>query len=61
MLKHLVDRYNLYFAYKPSHISPNIHTTAINFVVIAVVFLQFNIVFFSYLRESKLAMDLVKF
>lgn len=54
VLKHLVDRYNLYFAYKPSHISPSIHTTAINFVIIAVVFLQFNIVFFSYIRERSI-------
>lgn len=53
VFKHLVDRYNLYFAYKPSHISPNIHYTAVNFVLVAVLFVQFNFVFFSVLRGSK--------
>ncbi|XP_052273053.1 calcium permeable stress-gated cation channel 1-like isoform X2 [Dreissena polymorpha] len=52
VFKHLVDRYNLYFAYKPSKISPNIHSTAVNYVIIAVIFLQFNFVFFSVIRGS---------
>lgn len=52
VFKHIVDRYNLYFAYKPSRISPHIHWTAITFVMVAVVFLQFNVVFFSVLRGS---------
>lgn len=52
ILKHIVDRYNIYFAYKPSRISPHIHWTAINFVIVSVIFLQFNFVFFSVLRGS---------
>ncbi|WAR18222.1 CSCL2-like protein [Mya arenaria] len=52
VLKHIVDRYNIYFAYKPSKISPNIHSTAVTYVIIAVVFLQFNFVFFSVVRGS---------
>ncbi|KAL4238495.1 Transmembrane protein 63C [Mactra antiquata] len=50
VFKHIVDRYNLYFAYKPSHISPHIHWTAINYVVVSVIFLQLNFVFFSIIR-----------
>jgi len=53
VFKHIVDRYNLYFAYKPSHISPSIHSTAVNFVMVAVIFVQFNFVFFSVLRGSE--------
>ncbi|XP_060569118.1 calcium permeable stress-gated cation channel 1-like isoform X3 [Ruditapes philippinarum] len=52
IFKHIVDRYNIYFAYKPSRISPHIHWTAVNFVVVSVIFLQFNFVFFSVVRGS---------
>ncbi|KAJ8308093.1 hypothetical protein KUTeg_012967 [Tegillarca granosa] len=52
VLKHLVDRYNIYFAYKPSKINKQIHNTAINFVVVAVLLLQFNVVFFTALRAE---------
>ena len=52
-LKHLVDRYNIYFAYGPSRINKNIHASAINFVIVAVILLQVNIVFFSVLRSGK--------
>ncbi|WAR18225.1 CSCL1-like protein [Mya arenaria] len=52
VLKHIIDRYNIYFAYKPSKISPNIHSTAVTYVIIAVIFLQFNFVFFSVIRGS---------
>ncbi|XP_053408695.1 calcium permeable stress-gated cation channel 1-like isoform X3 [Mercenaria mercenaria] len=52
IFKHIVDRYNIYFAYKPSRISSHIHWTAINFVIVSVIFLQFNFVFFSVLRGS---------
>jgi len=54
VFKHLVDRYNLYFAYKPSVISQNIHSTAVSYVIISVIFLQFNFVFYSAVRGSKL-------
>ncbi|CAH1793257.1 unnamed protein product [Owenia fusiformis] len=52
ILKHLVDRYNIYFAYGPSKIDKNIHTSAINFVIVAVIMLQFCIVFFTVLRSE---------
>ena len=54
--KHLVDRYNIYFAYGPSKIDRNIHASAVNFVMIAVMLLQFMIVFFTILRASKSAL-----
>ncbi|XP_046455989.1 calcium permeable stress-gated cation channel 1-like isoform X3 [Daphnia pulex] len=50
LLKHFVDRYNIFFAYAPSRINKNIHTTAINFVMIAFLILQMTIFFFSLLR-----------
>ncbi|XP_064621129.1 calcium permeable stress-gated cation channel 1-like [Lineus longissimus] len=53
-LKHLVDRYNIYFAYGPSKIDKDIHASAINFVIVAVILLQFNVVFFTILRSEKM-------
>lgn len=50
LLKHFVDRYNIFFAYAPSRINKNIHTSAINFVMTAFLILQLTIFFFSLLR-----------
>jgi hypothetical protein len=58
-LKHLVDRYNIYFAYGPSKIDKDIHASAINFVIVAVILLQFNVVFFTILRSGRLAVILL--
>ncbi|XP_063427762.1 calcium permeable stress-gated cation channel 1-like isoform X1 [Mytilus trossulus] len=52
IFKHAVDRYNIYFAYKRSRINKYIHQTAINFVVVAVIMLQCNIVFFTIVRSE---------
>ncbi|XP_041352864.1 calcium permeable stress-gated cation channel 1-like isoform X2 [Gigantopelta aegis] len=51
-LKHVVDRYNIFFAYNPSKIDEHIHRSAINFVVIDVILAQVNIVFFTGLRAG---------
>ncbi|XP_078315028.1 mechanosensitive cation channel TMEM63B-like isoform X4 [Crassostrea virginica] len=60
IFKHAVDRYNIYFAYKPSKINKKIHSSAINFVTIATILLQFNVVFFTALRsELKFASEAV--
>ena len=48
-----MDRYNLYYAYKPSKINHHIHTSAINFVIIALIILQFNMLFYNTIRTSK--------
>lgn len=53
IFKHAVDRYNIYFAYKPSKINKKIHSSAINFVTIATILLQFNVVFFTALRSGR--------
>ncbi|XP_074652654.1 mechanosensitive cation channel TMEM63B-like isoform X2 [Tubulanus polymorphus] len=53
-LKHVVDRYNIYFAYGPSRIDKDIHASAINFVIVAIILLQFNVVFFSVLRSEQM-------
>jgi hypothetical protein len=50
--KHFVDRYNIFFAYAPSRINKNIHTSAINFVMIALLILQLSLFFFSLLRHG---------
>ena len=55
LLKHLVDRYNLYFAYKPSKIDHYIHASAVNFVIVAVILLQAFVLFFVYLRAGMCA------
>ena len=40
LVKYYVDRHNLLFAYAPSKINQRVHSTAINFFVMAVVILQ---------------------
>jgi len=50
LLKHFVDRYNIFFAYAPSRINKNIHTSAIYFVLAAFWVLQLTLLFFSLLR-----------
>lgn len=50
--KHMVDKYNLYFAYGPSKISPQIHATAINIVIFSVVLLQASFLALSVLRKG---------
>jgi hypothetical protein len=52
-LKHLVDRYNIFFAYKPSKINKHIHSSAVNFVLWSVIMLQLSITFFAGLRAGQ--------
>lgn len=52
LLKHAVDRHNLYFAYGPSKISMRIHTTAINSVIVSITLLQLSFMSFSILRRG---------
>ncbi|XP_050426981.1 calcium permeable stress-gated cation channel 1-like [Adelges cooleyi] len=48
--KHFVDRYNIYYAFGKSKISKNIHRTAINCVMVAIVLLQVSFTSLSMLR-----------
>ncbi|KAG7159503.1 calcium permeable stress-gated cation channel 1-like isoform X2 [Homarus americanus] len=52
VFKHLVDKYNIYFAYGPSRINKNIHTSAINFVIVSIVCLQLSLLFLSLIRQG---------
>ena len=52
VMKHLVDRYNIYFVYMPSKIDQKIHNSAINFVIISVILLQICVLFFTFLRTG---------
>ncbi|KAK3802083.1 hypothetical protein RRG08_049973 [Elysia crispata] len=52
LLKHAVDRYNIFFVYNPSRINRHIHGSAVTFVLWAVILLQFNVVFFTGLRTE---------
>ncbi|KAK7863628.1 hypothetical protein R5R35_006165 [Gryllus longicercus] len=52
LLKHSVDRYNLYFAYGSSKISPRIHASAINIVIMSISLLQLSFMMLSYLRRG---------
>ncbi|XP_070577636.1 calcium permeable stress-gated cation channel 1-like isoform X2 [Ptychodera flava] len=54
VLKHLVDRYNIYYAYGPSRIDKGIHDSAVNYVIISAVFLQCSMLFFSVIRLGSL-------
>ncbi|KAJ1104727.1 hypothetical protein NDU88_002136 [Pleurodeles waltl] len=50
LLKHLVDRYNIYYAYIPTKLSQRIHTAAVSQVIVAPVLCMFWLLFFSVLR-----------
>ena len=52
VLKHLVDKHNIYFAYGPSRIKKRIHVTAINFVILSIVLTQLCLCFFAYIRRG---------
>lgn len=43
ILKHLVDRYNIYFAYAPCKVEREVHATAVNFVIMSMFMLQVNL------------------
>ena len=51
--KHYVDRHNIFYVYKPSKINKRVHATAISFVVLATVVLQFFMTIFSVIRSGK--------
>ena len=57
IMKHGVDRYNLYFAYKRSKINKNIHATAVNCVIVSLLIQQLVLLFFSILRSQDVASD----
>ncbi|XP_019721065.1 osmosensitive cation channel TMEM63C isoform X1 [Hippocampus comes] len=50
ILKHMVDRYNIYYAYVPTKLNQHIHTAAIHQVILAPILCIFWLLFFSILR-----------
>uniref|UniRef100_A0A8C6QU04 Transmembrane protein 63a n=3 Tax=Nannospalax galili TaxID=1026970 RepID=A0A8C6QU04_NANGA len=50
LLKHLVDRHNLYFAYLPAKLEKRIHFAAVNQALAAPILCLFWLFFFSFLR-----------
>ncbi|XP_070971396.1 calcium permeable stress-gated cation channel 1-like isoform X1 [Oncorhynchus clarkii lewisi] len=50
ILKHMVDRYNIYYAYVPTKLNQRIHTAAISQVIVAPILCMFWLLFFSVLR-----------
>ncbi|XP_075060581.1 mechanosensitive cation channel TMEM63B isoform X1 [Mixophyes fleayi] len=55
LLKHLVDRYNLYYAYLPAKLDKKIHSAAVSQVVAAPILCLFWLLFFSTVRIGFLA------
>lgn len=53
LLKHLVDRYNMYYAYLPSKLDKKIHSGAVTQVVAAPVLCLFWLLFFSTVRTGE--------
>ncbi|MEE6527674.1 hypothetical protein FKM82_029228, partial [Ascaphus truei] len=52
LLKHLVDRYNLYYAYLPAKLDKKIHSAAVSQVVAAPILCLFWLLFFSTMRTG---------
>ncbi|XP_060118052.1 calcium permeable stress-gated cation channel 1 isoform X2 [Heteronotia binoei] len=50
LLKHMVDRYNIYYVYIPTKLNQRIHTAAVSQVVVAPILCMFWLLFFSILR-----------
>ncbi|XP_029972306.1 osmosensitive cation channel TMEM63C [Salarias fasciatus] len=50
ILKHMVDRYNIYYAYVPTKLNQRIHRAAISQVMVAPILCMFWLLFFSVLR-----------
>uniref|UniRef100_A0A0F7Z4B6 Transmembrane protein 63C n=1 Tax=Crotalus adamanteus TaxID=8729 RepID=A0A0F7Z4B6_CROAD len=50
LLKHMVDRYNIYYVYIPTRLNHRIHSAAVNQVVTAPILCMFWLLFFSILR-----------
>ncbi|XP_062973966.1 calcium permeable stress-gated cation channel 1 isoform X2 [Elgaria multicarinata webbii] len=50
LLKHMVDRYNIYYVYLPTKLNQRIHSAAVNQVVAAPILCMFWLLFFSILR-----------
>ncbi|XP_026881318.2 calcium permeable stress-gated cation channel 1 isoform X1 [Electrophorus electricus] len=50
ILKHVVDRYNIYYAYVPTKLSQHIHSAAVSQVLVAPILCMFWLLFFSVLR-----------
>lgn len=55
LLKHLVDRYNMYYAYLPSKLDKKIHSGAVTQVVAAPILCLFWLLFFSTVRTGNSA------
>lgn len=52
ILKHLVDRYNIYFAYISTKVDKNIHKSAVTFSIVSFILLQICILFFIAVKNS---------
>uniref|UniRef100_A0A665WXY9 Transmembrane protein 63C n=1 Tax=Echeneis naucrates TaxID=173247 RepID=A0A665WXY9_ECHNA len=50
ILKHMVDRYNIYYAYIPTKLNQRIHKAAISQVIVAPLLCMFWLLFFSVLK-----------
>ncbi|AWP16558.1 putative transmembrane protein 63C [Scophthalmus maximus] len=50
ILKHMVDRYNIYYAYVPTKLNQRIHRAAISQVILAPLLCMFWLLFFSVLK-----------
>lgn len=50
LLKHMVDRHNLYFVYLPAKLEKGIHFAAVNQALAAPILCLFWLYFFSFLR-----------
>uniref|UniRef100_A0A8C5THB8 Transmembrane protein 63C n=1 Tax=Malurus cyaneus samueli TaxID=2593467 RepID=A0A8C5THB8_9PASS len=53
LLKHMVDRYNIYYVYIPTKLNQRLHIAAISQVVVAPILCMFWLLFFSVLRLGR--------
>lgn len=58
LLKHMVDRYNIYYVYIPTKLNQRLHVAAISQVVVAPILCMFWLLFFSVLRLGRESLGL---
>jgi hypothetical protein len=57
ILKHIIDRYNIYFAYVATKVDKEIHKSAVTFCIFSLLMLQLFILFFIAIRNEAIKMS----
>lgn len=57
IMKHIIDRYNIYFCYVSTKVDKQIHTSAVTFCIFSLLMLQVCILFFIAIRTANIKLS----